>query len=117
MSKRNFFRKHCKNEQQQQGFYYGQMQASLPTLYPLPQAAKEEYPRYVLQNSQAEAVANYHDNNGNIGVAAFTAPWGGALLAQGALARLRARPRLRVIFPNARMRKKRPAPRGNGPPS
>lgn len=68
---------------QQQGFYYGQMQASLPTLYPLPQAAKEEYPRYVLQNSQAEVVANYHDNSGNIGVAAFTAPWGGALLAPG----------------------------------
>lgn len=72
----------------QQGYYQGKLQSSLPTLYPLPQSAGEEYPRYVITDTSTQALAHYHDSNGNIGVAIVKAPWGGAILAPGDLQEL-----------------------------
>ena len=72
----------------QQGYYRGELQSSLATLYPLPVAGDEQYPRYISTSDSHQLISQYTDSTANQGVAVVRAPWGGAVFAPGDLQEL-----------------------------
>lgn len=63
------------------GYYDGQLKANIDTLYPLPTAGTNRFPRVVSTRSEVETLVTLTDSQAAIGAAVIKAPWGGALLA------------------------------------
>lgn len=64
---------------------FGHFEGKLSTidrklLYPLPNAAPEQFPRYQSINNQSKTLVEIIDDNGNKGVGVAKTPWGGVFL-------------------------------------